>query len=533
MGIYREMGFSSAFKVGDEGELAQLQPSLQSARIWAKRELRLPPGTSDAEGRTAESPRKVRLRESELSLKRSERKLQIEFLPIHLQIDELLTGDFQIAEIDKETEDEATEDRVAPRLVGAGAAHFLPDRVVVQYDRAATLAGLAAEALSEMLLTYKLRRQSVDAINLPTSVRAIIIHRLLAVGLTFEHAPASVQEFATTEAMTVAAAIDRLKTFARRANRDRNYFEGENLMRATLRDFRPDLTNAILATLRDNVDEGPAIEYPLDIYRPVNAIRALFSDFTRYLGPLRDEPRPLYPLEALSEPTDVGYRGEHTAAVLELNKNRLVSFVDPKAFETGLLPAVGAAATLHDAVVTWLSYLGVAVDVQTSDKGKFGHEMQVLTGDVAKAHDLTNVGVGVSQVLPIVVMALLAPRSAVLIFEQPELHLHPKVQARLADFFLSLVVLGKQCVLETHSEHLLLRLRRRIAEFTERDLSELVRVYFVERLEGRSQYRPIEISRFGAIENWPQDFFDQGDEETERLILAAQRKRTLQPSKPL
>jgi predicted ATPase len=78
-------------------------------------------------------------------------------------------------------------------------------------------------------------------------------------------------------------------------------------------------------------------------------------------------------------------------------------------------------APLHAAVADWLSYLGVAQSVRTADLGKIGHQLQVRTGDVSKDHDLTNVGVGVSQLLPIIVMALLAPAPSLLIFEQPEL----------------------------------------------------------------------------------------------------------------
>jgi predicted ATPase len=122
-------------------------------------------------------------------------------------------------------------------------------------------------------------------------------------------------------------------------------------------------------------------------------------------------------------------------------------------------------------------------------------------------------------------MALLAPPGSVLIFEQPELHLHPRVQARLADFFVAIALSGKQCLLETHSEYLIHRLRRRIAEAPGDELEKLCKLYFVERNQGLTTCRPVEISRFGAIADWPKDFFDQAQEEVESIIEAASTKR--------
>ena len=143
--------------------------------------------------------------------------------------------------------------------------------------------------------------------------------------------------------------------------------------------------------------------------------RAYFGDKVLYLGPLRDEPKPLYPLESLANTTDVGFKGEHTAAVLDLNRDRFVDTIEPASFSDHS-EILTQRQQLGAAVGAWMSYLGVAENVFTSDLGKFGHELQVRTEGVAKPHDLTNVGVGVSQILPIVVMALLAKRGSLLVF---------------------------------------------------------------------------------------------------------------------
>jgi predicted ATPase len=169
--------------------------------------------------------------------------------------------------------------------------------------------------------------------------------------------------------------------------------------------------------------------------------------------------------------------------------------------------------------------MGVATDVVTADAGVFGNQLQVATEGLSKRHDLTNVGVGVSQVLPIVVSALLAPPTSLLIFEQPELHLHPRVQARLADFFYSIVLLDKQCILESHSEYMIDRFRRRIAEEETNELQSKLAIYFTERVDGATQCRKVNITRYGAINDWPKDFFEQSQLEVKQILEAASKKR--------
>ncbi|RYX80109.1 DUF3696 domain-containing protein [bacterium] len=275
---------------------------------------------------------------------------------------------------------------------------------------------------------------------------------------------------------------------------------------------------------------GPSWSYDLEIPRLISVTndlsRSFFVNLVRYLGPLRDEPRHVYPLEALANPTDVGYRGEHTAAVLELNGDTSIEHVRPLNFDKPSARWSDKSRTsLVNAVVEWLQYVGVARQVKTEEKGVFGHQLQVKTNNDNNYHDLTNVGVGVSQVLPIIVSALLAPAGSLLIFEQPELHLHPRVQARLADFFIAMKFLGKQCVLETHSEYLVDRLRLRIAQSESEDLLKSVNIYFTKMTDGVTECKPVEITEYGAILDWPDDFFDQSQAEIEAIVRAARIKR--------
>jgi predicted ATPase len=317
---------------------------------------------------------------------------------------------------------------------------------------------------------------------------------------------------------TIGKVLDSLQDLQRRSR-------SRSLSFPSLQDLQSKIVDALTAVEGEKIDVE--FERPRLIYEAANLTREYFEHYVQYLGPLRDEPKPLYPLEALGKPTDVGYRGEHTAAVLHLNQYRTITYLSSDKFKDKLIDIETGPTqkSLRDALVDWLSYMGVIDGILTDDRGKIGHELQVRTPGIAKYHDLTNVGVGVSQVLPIILMALLAPTGSLLIFEQPELHLHPRVQTRLADFFISIAMSGKQCLLETHSEYLIHRLRRRIAEAPGDQLTSISKLYFVERSGDITNCKPVDITKYGSILEWPSEFFDQSQMEAENILAAATVKR--------
>lgn len=261
-----------------------------------------------------------------------------------------------------------------------------------------------------------------------------------------------------------------------------------------------------------------------------DSVQRYFAERVRYLGPLRDEPKPVYPLAGNTEPSDVGFKGENTAAVLELHRFTQIAYIPTSVFSQTTLTPSTTTVTLEDAVADWLEYMGIATRHQTQDLGTLGHALRVAPSEFEELHDLTHVGVGVSQVLPILVASLISDPGSTLIFEQPELHLHPRVQSRLADFFISMCWLGKQCVVETHSEYLINRLRVLSAYSNSPTFSELVQIYFVTRARTGSDYQPLRINEFGVITNWPDGFFDESEQLARALIdLSLMRKGLKQP----
>jgi predicted ATPase len=94
----------------------------------------------------------------------------------------------------------------------------------------------------------------------------------------------------------------------------------------------------------------------------------------------------------------------------------------------------------------------------------------------------------------------------------------------LGDFFLSMAMLRKQCLIETHSEYLINRLRLRAAKAPGRSVSEMMKLYFVDKSGNFTTFRDVVINEFGTIMRWPKDFFDQSQQEIEDILLAADRK---------
>ncbi|MNG01964.1 hypothetical protein D3C84_849660 [compost metagenome] len=122
-------------------------------------------------------------------------------------------------------------------------------------------------------------------------------------------------------------------------------------------------------------------------------------------------------------------------------------------------------------------------------------------------------------------MCLLASSNDILIFEQPELHLHPKVQSRLCDFFIAISQRGVQCIVETHSEYMINRLRFRIAQSRTDNINNGSSILFIEKAGGKSSFRQVDITQYGSISDWPEEFFDETDKEVESILLEATKKK--------
>lgn len=401
--------------------------------------------------------------------------------------------------------------------VGTSLYHFLPSSLTLLYDRIEEQKSIILEMLSNprQYEEFEIENKFMAYIN--PNIERLLLELLI-----------DIKDEAKVEA--------RLgEHFTKAYEKLREEFSLKNLRKC----YSVPVFNRLIAQkieenegkIKSLIDLGNAKEFTLDSesFYPMEYINYLDHFFKRslkYLGPLRDEPKPVYPLQGTADPRDIGYKGENTASVLDINRNADVEYFKPQSIGSNQIRPEKSKSTLYNAVLDWLKYMGVAEGVQTSDKGKLGHEMKIMAQGSSSLHDLTHVGVGVSQVLPILVLSLLAEKDSTLIFEQPELHLHPMVQTRLADFFASMVLLEKQCIVETHSEYLINRLRFLSAISKENEISSKVSIFFVEKENDISIYNKIKFNKYGSITNWPKGFFDENEKNAASIIKAAMNKKS-------
>ncbi|MFL5359009.1 DUF3696 domain-containing protein [Archangium sp.] len=246
-------------------------------------------------------------------------------------------------------------------------------------------------------------------------------------------------------------------------------------------------------------------------------------DSTLYLGPLREASARLYTWPG-DAPAEVGFSGENTfAALLAAQERMLQRSGDPKPVSFG------------EILAGWLVRMGLLESFEAKPivPGARIYQVMVRTPGSRRQVNLADVGFGVSQVLPVLVQLLYAERDTTLVFEQPELHLHPRVQSELADLFIETIQMqqegtprGIQCLVESHSEHFLRRIQRRIAEG--KLAPDQTALYFCKPGPDGSTIEELKLDEYGNISNWPENFF--GDEVGDLAAMTqAAIKRQLGP----
>ncbi len=226
-----------------------------------------------------------------------------------------------------------------------------------------------------------------------------------------------------------------------------------------------------------------------------------FIDKIFYLGPLRDYPKRQYTW-AGSKPSDVGRRGERVIdAILAAGAQK----------EKQNLKSRGKLLQLDAIIGFWLKELGLIHDFSIEEiaEGTNLYQTKVRKTKSSPETSIMDVGFGVSQVLPVIVLLHYVPDGSIVLLEQPEIHLHPAVQSGLADLIVHAAThRNVQVIVESHSEHLLRRLQRRVAEGN--IPADQTKLYFCDYKNAASSLTPLELNMFGEIKNWPKDFF--GDE---------------------
>ena len=428
--------------------------------------------------------------------------------------------------LDEHSNIEIKSEYMSAHPKGCLLRHFLPRRVIYEINQTLETANAVVQCLQNGLGQVRNERHNILPDPVLTADILDILQKVLKNEVKIE------ELFAARARATLAGSGNQAMELSMR-----EWYEG-------LLTLAPEERIKVQQVLREDDDLFARIYDSLKKRHPNNAavyvqdrppeqitvaawyLDDFFSTSLRYLAPLRDNPKALYPKANMLDSNDIGVRGENTASIINIHKDRLIQYMPSAAFAHEVIERKIVQATLAEAVVDWMSYLGLATDVDSVDLGKIGHSLQVGLDSSSHKHDLTHVGVGVSQVLPVLVLSLLSDSDVTLVIEQPELHLHPKIQTLLGDFFLSLAMSDKQCLIETHSEYIVDRIRYRIAADTcAPSIADLTGLYFAEKSDNGSTFREIEINDYGAIVDWPEGFFDQSCQQATDILRAAHKKR--------
>lgn len=273
----------------------------------------------------------------------------------------------------------------------------------------------------------------------------------------------------------------------------------------TLQGFLPDLLNNtdLQHLVWHTLEAEESRDVSLFALTSANLIKKLLKD-VEYIAPLREYPERFYiyggnPLES------VGSSGKMVFDVL-FNNPELLDKVNDEFKRFGTDYELRLSPYMKDKSETSEVFVPELFNKSTSISASF-----------------RDVGFGFSQVLPVIVQSMLS-KEKTLLMEQPELHLHPALQAELGDVFIE-SALGKNkntFLVETHSEHLILRLLRRIRETTEGELEEGdnplrpedVAVIYARPTEKGTELIELRITEDGDFaDKWPDGFFAERAKE--------------------
>ena len=247
-------------------------------------------------------------------------------------------------------------------------------------------------------------------------------------------------------------------------------------------------------------------------------LRSLFADGFCFLSAERNGPRVHYGVPDRAVPSaGLGIHGEWAVNLLQLNAETLIQC------ETCSHPLARSLQLPHQ-VEAWMGEISPGVQLHLSTEPALDL-VQVAYSFVARRntssrHRPTNIGFGISYVLPVVTAILAAGPGDLLIIESPEAHLHPRGQNKLAELCCKAAKAGVQLILESHSDHILNGIR--VGVHDNLIAAEQVQVFYFrwdpDQPSGGTNVSTVQIDTDGRISYWPNGFFDEFDRSLESLL---------------
>jgi predicted ATPase len=248
----------------------------------------------------------------------------------------------------------------------------------------------------------------------------------------------------------------------------------------------------------------------------------LFLSSISYIFPLREEPRDIYPRSnsKRNQQMPVGIKGELLAQLIYENDEAFFPLPSSRKVNeptNEIRSYQSTPSRFKDAMDAWLKELEISNGkLESNLEQHYGYRL-TLGG-----RPLRSWGFGVSQVLPIIALCLLAPPNTMVVLKEPELHLNPSLQRALADFFVVMVQSGRQILVETHSEYLITRLRLLSAK--DKEVRKLFSLVFTHQEMDpqsgllNSKYESVFPDSKGQLPDWPDGFFDQIPQDIQELL---------------
>ena len=254
-----------------------------------------------------------------------------------------------------------------------------------------------------------------------------------------------------------------------------------------------------------------------------NLTKSLESTLSKtvFVGPLRERMIKNDDIFSFNYPFLLGKSGQLTGSFLGTFGESYIEFPSTDYFRGDESIITVKTKTYLEHLSDWLRHIGIADEITIYDNDIY------VVQDKNKLQ-LENVGVGVSQVLPVLLSAMINNDNSdiswhgvqqsnedILLIEQPSLHLHPSAQAQLGDFFIAAALANNKSIfIESHSEHVVNRVKTRKVELEDK-YPDSLKVFFASKDESKTNIIEMKIASDGSydVDNYPDGFFDEAQKE--------------------